>query len=84
MLKRTTFHVCQSIAGPLANWGHGQWLDATSYMTRADGSRYSVDELRAAFVEELRQGHEVIPIGEPCEGFSYKTGCPGHPVEGDA
>jgi hypothetical protein len=26
----------------------------------------------------LAEGKKVLPFGEPCEGFSYETGCPGH------
>jgi hypothetical protein len=29
-------------------------------------------------MDELVRGHDVIPMGEPCEGFDYKKGCPGH------
>jgi hypothetical protein len=29
-------------------------------------------------MDELVRGHEVIPCGEPCKGFDYKKGCPGH------
>ena len=29
---------------------------------------------------ELAKGHEVVPIGSACEGFSYTHGCPGHEV----
>lgn len=82
--KTTTFHLCQSITGPLANWGKREFKQATEWIRKSDGSKYTADEVRAAFVDELTQGHEVIPIGEPCEGFSYKTGCPGHPKVPDA
>lgn len=39
-------------------------------------------EVKAAFIDELLKGHELIPFGDPCEGFDYKTGCPGHEIEG--
>jgi hypothetical protein len=29
-------------------------------------------------MECLQKGWEVLPLGQPCEGFSYQTGCPGH------
>jgi len=38
-------------------------------------------EIREAFMDELVQGHECIPFNEPCEGFDYKTGCPGHEID---
>lgn len=38
----------------------------------------------AAVKEKFRiwdfEGKRVIPIGEPCEGFSYQDGCPGHEI----
>jgi hypothetical protein len=47
-------------------------------ITNADGACFgSVRELRSALMDEIAQGHEVLPTGE-CEGFDYKTGCPGH------
>ena len=28
---------------------------------------------------QLAQGKQVLPLSDqPCEGFSYQTGCPGH------
>lgn len=72
-----TIHMCQSITGPLMNWGKREWKQATGYITRSDGSKFTPDELKAAFIEELSQGHEVIPIGE-CDNFDYKKGCLGH------
>ena len=34
-----------------------------------------------SLLDELGKGRKVIPMGEPCEGFSYETGCPGHEVK---
>jgi hypothetical protein len=48
-------------------------------ITKEDGTRYtSVHEFRNALMDELSQGHEVIPMGDACEGFDYRSGCPGH------
>jgi len=33
---------------------------------------------------QLHNGKKVLPLGEPCEGFSYETGCPGHAVKKEA
>jgi len=63
------------------NWSARQWQQATKWITRDDGTTYTANELKAAFLDELAEGHEVLPIGSPCEGFDYKSGCPGHPVE---
>jgi len=76
-----TFHMCQSVEGPLLNWTTRDWKQATKWMTRDDGSKMTAMELKAAFVELLGEGKKVIPLGKPCEGFSYETGCPGHPAE---
>lgn len=27
---------------------------------------------------ELLKGHMLLPLDEDCEGFDFKTGCPGH------
>jgi len=48
------------------------------YTTKSDGTKFaSVEEFKNSLYDELAKGHEVIPMGE-CEGFDYKTGCPGH------
>jgi len=72
-----TIHLCVSVRGML-NWNKAEMKRGLKWITKKDGSRYvSVDELRNALMNELAQGHEVLPTGE-CEGFDYKTGCPGH------
>lgn len=45
-------------------------------------------EIQSFFMDQLAQGREYLPMGE-CEGFDYKTGCPGHasnelPDDGEA
>jgi hypothetical protein len=49
----------------------------TTWMLKSDGTRYTVDELRDALMDELSKGHEKIPTGD-CDNFDYKTGCRGH------
>jgi hypothetical protein len=84
MPKWKTIHLSQSITGPLKNWTLKEWKAATEYITRTDGSRFTVDQLKEAFVEELAKGHKVIPIGE-CDNFDWEHGCRGHAhSEGDA
>jgi len=46
-----------------------------------DGTHMTADQAREALRAELEQGRLMLPIGVPCEGFSYETGCPGHPVD---
>ncbi len=45
-----------------------------------EGRQATYEEAVRGMVEELAQGHRVIPFGPPCEGFSYVTGCPGHEI----
>ena len=37
-------------------------------------------EVREFLLDQLSMGHELLPMGD-CEGFDYKTGCPGHQIE---
>ena len=68
------YHSCVDVSGALKS---SRKLKA--YMFRDEsGRRLSADEAHDVLCEHLRAGHEVIPVGKPCEGFSYTTGCPGH------
>jgi hypothetical protein len=57
-------HLCVDIAGLLRNEGRK--------MTLRERKGYELD---------LARGRRVLPLCDPseCPGFSYKTGCPGHP-----
>lgn len=47
-----------------------------------EGVRTStVTEVRQILVETLANGTLFLPAGQPCEGWSYQTGCPGHERE---
>lgn len=72
--------MCQSVTGPLMRWNNRDWKNATKWITKNDGSKFTPEELKKAFMDELAKGHEVIPMGKVCDGFDYKTGCPGHDV----
>ncbi len=72
------YHLSQSVDGPLMNWTMRDWKKATKYITRPDGSRFSPVELKQAFLDELAQGHRVIPLA-PCDNFDFVKGCLGHP-----
>jgi hypothetical protein len=61
------------------NWPRRDAKRMLRAVTKSDGTKFrDVDELRNALMDELSQGHEVIPMSDECEGFDYKTGCPGH------
>ena len=73
-------HVCQSVRGALMNWRDEEWQDCCTDL--ATGRTLTPREVKEAFLDELSKGHEVIPFGEPCEGFDYSGGgCPGHESE---
>jgi hypothetical protein len=68
--------MCLSVRGAL-NWDKRTFRNATKWIAKRDGTRYTPEQLRDALMDELAKGHEVIPMSE-CEGFDFKTGCPGH------
>jgi len=68
-------HMCQSISGALRNWDKKTWEIV------ARDNNMTVNAVKEKFRIWEFEGKKVIPFNEPCEGFSYETGCPGHPVE---
>lgn len=42
-----------------------------------DGKSMTADQARDVLLDELSQGHEVIPMGK-CDNFCFKEGCKGH------
>ncbi len=76
-----THHMCLSVRGVLRRERkyHRQCL---KWILADDGRPFrSVDELLEALMNELANGHEVIPMGAACDGFDYGgKGCPGHEV----
>lgn len=75
---RTTFHMCLDVRGVLTNWKARQ---LTGMFKRADGKPSTAEETRAALLDALAAGKTVLPLGKPCEGFDYTTGCPGHEAD---
>ena len=65
-------HCCQSVRGMLLKTD----TELKNYFPD-----FTPSEIRDFFMDELAKGREVIPFGEPCEGFDYKKGCQGHEVE---
>jgi hypothetical protein len=72
----TLKHICQSVEGALRNWKKRDWNAV------AQSNNSTATEMENHFWDLHSKGTKVIPIGEPCEGFSYQTGCPGHPTKG--
>lgn len=78
-MAKSIVHVCLDIQGYLTN--HTRKRDYAKLLRRDDGTVMEADEAKRCLVRELSLGKKVLPFGEPCEGFSFETGCPGHPVE---
>lgn len=74
---RTTVHMCIDIRGIL-NWPK---KNLKGLFIRSDGKSCTSQEARDYLMDRLSEGKKVIPFGAPCEGFSYETGCPGHPID---
>lgn len=76
-MANTTFHMCMSVRGAL-NWDKRRFKQWAGAFTNEDGTKPTPDEVREFLMDELAKGHEVIPMSDACEGFDFKTGCPGH------
>lgn len=73
---RRLLHMCQSVEGALKNWGRREWTSL------ARENNMTVAAVKEQFKIYQFEGKKVVPLGEPCEGFSYQHGCPGHEVAG--
>lgn len=73
----TTHHMCIDIAGVL------RWPDRDlAKLFTDDGIKRPGSYVRDWLKLQLALGKRVLPFSDcPCEGFSYETGCPGHPYE---
>lgn len=75
-MAETTMHMCLDIRGAM------QWSKRRlAGLVTVDGRRGTAKEAWSFLADELARGRRVLPLGEPCEGFSYETGCPGHPAK---
>jgi hypothetical protein len=75
----TTHHMCIDVAGVL------RWPDKDlRRMFRDERERPKSGAMVRDWLKlQLAKGIEVLPMGEKCEGWSDKTGCPGHPRQPD-
>lgn len=64
-------HVSMSVRGAIKN-------KSFDGFTNKEGLPVSKQEAQDFLLDQLAMGREKIPFGEPCEGYSYKDGCPGH------
>jgi len=50
--------------------------------TDDNGKTVSSEEATEHLLTMLSEGHEVLPMGEPCNNWNIKTGCGGHNKDG--
>jgi hypothetical protein len=73
----TTIHVSVSVKGALLAPA-SQQRRVFDTLTNDGKPCASVEEYRSVLADLLADGIKHLPMGKPCEGFSYETGCPGH------
>lgn len=69
----TLFHMCIDIGGLL---NRSDFELARLFTDK--GQKQPGALVRQWLKLEQARGHKVLPLGKPCDGFSYETGCPGH------
>lgn len=81
MAETRSVHMGLSVRGALTNW---KLRDFRGMFKAEDGRTMTPQEAKATLLDELSQGHEVIPYGK-CDNWDWKKGCQGHsesPKEG--
>jgi len=78
----TTYHLCVDVKGALLAPPSEQ-RRVYDTLLRDGKPCANVEEYRSALADLLADGIKVLPMGKPCDGFSYEDGCPGHPKEDD-
>jgi len=76
----TTYHRGVDIRGAIRRLGRSRAKWAVG-ITDGEGNTKTREAAIDALMDELASGRRVLPVGKPCEGWSYETGCPGHPKE---
>lgn len=70
-----TIHVHLDARGAFTNFRKREWRNVVK---DEEGRYLTPDEVKEWLLDQIAQGKKALPFGEPCEGFSYETGCPGH------
>jgi len=68
------FHVSMSVRGALKNKSFEGFTDA-------NGNEVTKNQAQDFLMDQLSMGREKVPFGEPCEGYDYIKGCPGHEIK---
>lgn len=81
-MSKRMFHVHISVRGVLLNWSDSEFSGVFSH---PGGRQMTPREAKAALLDELAKGHEVLPCSDDCEGFDLSgKGCPGHDLPDEA
>lgn len=83
---RSRIHMSLSVRGALRNRAYlpnTDWTLVGSMIDPATGRKLKSHEIFDLLCDALANGQEVLPMGE-CNDFDPKTGCRGHPYDGDA
>lgn len=75
-MASTLRHMCIDVRGVL-NWKSNK---LTKLFVNDDGSKATIHEVRNYLYDKLKEGFEVIPLGNECDNFDKVKGCLGHPV----
>jgi hypothetical protein len=65
-----TIHMVLDVRGAL-NWPKKRLLHM--FLNDA-GKPATADEAREVLLDHLQQNHRFLPIGKPCDGFTYEKG----------
>lgn len=80
-VTRRIRHMCLNVKGALLDFSD---CDLVSMFSHDDGRPMTAREAKLELMQELVNGHMVIPFDQPCEGFDYAGGgCPGHEIAGE-
>lgn len=73
--KATIRHLSLNVRGILENCPDSKIKKL--FVDEETGRQLTPSEARGYLLDCLTEGKELLPMGK-CEGFDYKTGCPGH------
>ncbi len=74
-MKTKTIHLCLDIEGFLNQAKKEPSMAKNLFKGRTAQEAIKILE------ENLAIGRKVLPFSSECEGFDYRTGCPGHELE---
>jgi len=79
MSARRSVHTSVDLKG-LLTWKDKDLRRWLSSFVFENGPASDVQTLRGKLLELVMEGTLFLPVGEPCEGWTDASGCPGHDV----